>query len=669
MKRNPFIDKLKRRAFLQRSMLLGTGLLAERYFNLFANETHATAHRGPDMILYNGKISTLDERHPEVTAIALTGGWVAATGSDKEIHALARPDTKRIDLKGRRVIPGLNDSHLHLIRGGLNYNMELRWDGVRSLADALAMLKMQAERTPPPQWVRVVGGWSEFQFQERRMPTLAEINAAAPETPVFILHLYDRALLNAAALRVVGITKDTPDYPGGRIERDAHGHPTGMLIAEPNALILYATLARGPKLPMSDQLNSTRHFMRELNRLGVTSCIDAGGGYQNYPEDYEIIERLHEEGQMTVRIAYNLFTQNKGGELADFKKWANMVKPYSGDGYLRHNGAGEMLVFSAADFEDFLQPRPDMPAHMEKELNEVVRFLVENRWPFRLHATYDETIGRALDVFETINRDTPFGDVRWFFDHAETVSEKNLERIQRLSGGVAIQHRMAYQGEYFVERYGKQAAENSPPLRKMLAMGVPAGGGTDGTRVASYNPWVSLYWLVSGRTVGGLPLYGDANRLERQEALRLWTLGSAYKSNEEGVKGALLPGRYADLAVLSHDFMTVPEEAIKTITAVMTVVGGRIVYADAEFKSHDMPLPPISPDWSPVRHFGGYQQANADFAPAIASACIAAGCNHDHTHAHDGKLSVWLGLDGQHGRQGKPSFNHPWAIGCGCFAY
>lgn len=329
--------------------------------------------------------------------------------------------------------------------------------------------------------------------------------------PASIAGQCDRALLNGAALRAAGITRDTPDFTGGWIERDARGNPTGMLIAEPNALILYATLAKGPKLPVSDQINSTRHFMRELNRLGVTSCIDAGGGYQNYPEDYEVIEKLHADGMMTVRIAYNLFTQNQGGELADFKKWAGMVKPYSGDDYLRHNGAGEMLVFSAADFEDFLQPRPDVPAKMEQELGDVVRFLVENRWPFRLHATYDETIGRALDVFEAINRDVPFGGLRWFFDHAETVSEKNLERIQHLNGGVAVQHRMAFQGEYFVDRYGKQAAEHSPPIRKMLEMGIPVGGGTDATRVASYNPWVSLYWLVTGRTVGGLPLYGDAN--------------------------------------------------------------------------------------------------------------------------------------------------------------
>ncbi|PZP56282.1 MAG: amidohydrolase [Micavibrio aeruginosavorus] len=661
-------SKITRRNFLQNTSLLGAGLLAGSTLPFLTQEVLAMSSPVIDTVFFNGKITTLDKSKPEVSAIAFAGGIVSAIGNDKEIRSLANDKTKYIDLKGKRAIPGLNDSHTHLIRGGLNYNMELRWDGVKSLADALLMLKIQADNTPAPQWVRVVGGWSEFQFKERRMPTLAEINAAAPDTPVFILHLYDRALLNGAALKAAGITKDTPDPAGGRVERDANGNPTGMLIAEPNAMILYSTLAKGPALPINDQINSTRHFMRELNRLGITSVIDAGGGFQNYPDDYNVIERLHKDNQMTVRIAYNLFTQNKGNELADFEKWSGMVKPYSGDSFMRHNGAGEMLAFSAADFEDFLQPRPDMAKNMEKDLSNVVRFLVEQRWPFRLHATYNETIDRALDVFESIDQDTKFGNLRWFFDHAETVSEKNMERIKRLNGGIAVQHRMAFQGEYFVDRYGKEAASQSPPIRKMLDMGIPVGGGTDATRVASYNPWVSLYWLVTGKTVGGLSLYGDSNRLNREEALRLWTLGSAYKSNEETAKGALSPGMYADLAVLSHDFMTISDEAIKDITSVITVVGGEIVYAADDFKSYDAPLPPVSPDWSPVKRFGGYQAADINLGgTVVASNCAIHGCGHNHQGAgHDGKLSRWLGLNDN---KNKPSFENPWSLGCGCFAY
>ncbi len=234
-----------------------------------------------DTILHNARIAT--NRVPAfVEAVAITGGTISATGTDAEILRLRGPMTTVIDGNRRTVIPGLNDSHMHPIRGGLNFNLELRWDGVPSLADALRMLKEQAARTPAPQWVRVVGGWTEFQFAERRMPTLDEINSVSPDTPVFVMHLYDRVLLNRAALRAVGYTKDTPDPPGGEIQRDRRGNPTGLLLAKPNANILYSTLAKGPKLSREDQLNSSRLFFRELNRFGITSAIDAGGGFQNY---------------------------------------------------------------------------------------------------------------------------------------------------------------------------------------------------------------------------------------------------------------------------------------------------------------------------------------------------------------------------------------------------
>src|ERR1700729_3341400 len=338
--------------------------------------------QAPDLIVHNGKLVTEDDRRSIAQAVAVRGGKFVAVGTDREVLALKGEQTKVINLNGRTTIPGLNDSHLHLIRGGLNYNLELRWDGVPSLADGLRMLREQAQRTPSGQWVRVVGGWSEFQFAERRMPTLDELNKAAPDTPVFVLHLYDRALLNRAALRAVGYTKESPNPPAGEIVRDAAGNPTGALIARPNAMILYSTLAKGPKLPPEYQVNSSRHFMRELNRFGITSVIDAGGGFQNYPEDYQVINELHGNGELSLRLAYNLFTQKPKQELADFQSWTKMTKPGDGDDFYRVNGAGEMLVFSAADFEDFLVPRPDLLPVMEIELKAVIRQLVKNRWPF-----------------------------------------------------------------------------------------------------------------------------------------------------------------------------------------------------------------------------------------------------------------------------------------------
>ena len=602
----------------------------------------------PELILYNGVITTLDERRPQVSAVSVAEGRIKAIGGE-ELLERADETTHRIDLHGRRVIPGLNDSHLHLIRGGLNYNMELRWDGVPSLTDALAMLREQARRTPPPQWVRVVGGWTEFQFAEGRMPTLSEINAAAPETPVFILHLYDRALVNGAALRALGYTRETPDPPGGEIDRDRAGNPTGLLLAKPNAMILYASLAKGPKLPYEDQINSSRQFMRELNRLGITSAIDAGGGFQNYPDDYRVIEGLAAKGLLTVRIAYNLFTQHPGGELKDFFEWVTMTSPGRGDDFYRVNGAGEMLVFSAADFEDFLEPRPDLSPTLEGELYKVVRLLAENRWSFRLHATYDESITRFLNIFESVNRDVPFAGLRWFFDHAETVTPTNLERIKALGGGIAIQDRMAFQGEYFQARYGEEAACHSPPVRRMMEMGIPVGAGTDATRVASYNPWVALYWLVTGRTVGGTPLYPEENRLDRTEALRLYTEGSSWFSHDEGKKGLVSPGQLADMAVLSADYFSVPEEGIKKIESVLTIVNGKIVYGGEEFKNLAPPPLPVSPDWSPVGTYGGYRPAQSE-GGAHAQSHKASSIHHHR--------KVWL-----------PKESRLWVLGCDCFAF
>lgn len=616
-----------------------------------------------DVILINGRLTTLDPATPSATALAISDGLIRTVGTDAEAMALRSDATEVIDLGGRRVIPGLNDSHTHLIRGGLSFNMELRWENVPSLADALRMLKEQADRTPPPQWVRVVGGWSEFQFAERRMPTLEEINAAAPDTPVFVLHLYGRALLNRAALRAVGIGRETADPPGGEIERDAAGNPTGMLIARPSALILYSTLAKGPMLPVDDRVNSTRHFMRELNRLGVTSVIDAGGGGQNYPEDYEVIERLHAAGELTVRVAYNLFAQKAGSEKSDYERWIAMTEPGAGDEMLRMNGAGENLSWSAADFENFLEPRPDLAPAMEDELEAIVELLAASKWPFRIHATYDETIGRFLDVFERVNGRQPFEN-RFIIDHAETVSERNIDRIGTLGGGIAVQHRMAFQGEYFVARYGEKAAEAVPPIRKMLDAGVPVGGGTDATRVASYDPWVSLYWMTTGRTLGGTKLWSDRTTLDRESALRLWTWGSAWFSGEAHRKGVLKPGQFADLAVLSADFMTIPDDEIRGIRSVLTMTGGRIVHAADAFVRFDPPLPPASPSWSPVEAVGTPGgRAGAYAAPHAARSCADDCGSQCSLHGHD-HLIAWSNPVPV---SDKRAF---WgALGCACFAF
>jgi predicted amidohydrolase YtcJ len=581
------------------------------FFNLPPNDLRAQAKA--DIILVNGKITTLDDNNSIVEAVAISRNRILFAGSNARALKLKVRQTKVIDAKGNRVIPGLFDSHLHVIRGGRFYNTELRWDGVRSLKRALEMLKEQALRTPAGQWIRVVGGWNEYQFEEKRLPIPDEINAATGDVPAFILYLYSQAWLNKAGVQRLNINADTPNPPGGMIEKDSDGNPTGLLVAEPSAFVLYSTLAKLPELKTEEKINSTLQFMTELNRLGVTEVMDAGGGFQNFPDDYAITDSLNKLGMITVRLPYFLFAQKKGMELNDFDRWTKMVEidVHVNNGIndvdYHVEGGGENLVMDAGDFENFLYPRPDLPATMENDLKAVIQLLVRKRWPFRLHATYNESITRDLNVIEEVNKETPLNGLVWFIDHAETISEENIKRIKALGGGVAIQHRMAYQGERFIHRYGKKAALAAPPVKKMLELGLPVGLGTDGTRVASYNPWIALYWITSGKTIGDVQVMAKENVLDRTTALKLMTAGG-YSLIKEQAKGKIQKGYFADLVILDKDYFTIPEQAITSISSKLTIVDGKIVYGDKDYSSVAPVALPVIPSWSPVKFYGGYQQ-------------------------------------------------------------
>lgn len=568
------------------------------------------AHAQADLILTNGKIATMAKPGEFVQAVAIKDGKITATGSNARVLKQKGSATSIVDVQGKTVIPGLNDSHTHVIREGLNYNMELRWDGVTSLKRAMQMLKEQAARTPEGEWVKVVGGWSEYQFEEKRLPTLDEINEAVPDRPVFILYLYGLGYLNKKGIETLGYNKDTR-YQDGEVQLDAQGQPTGLLVAKPNAMVLYSTLGKTNKLGRADQLNSTVHYYRELNRLGVTSAVDAGGGGQAFPDDYGVSIELAKEGKLTVRTSYYLFAQKPGKELQDFQRWVEKTQLNKNDHMFYPNGfnaegAGENLVWSAGDFENFLQPRPDLPDHMEGELESVLSLLVANRWPFRIHATYAESIERDLAVIEKVNKKTPFNGLRWIVDHGETMTDDQIRRIKKLGGGIAVQNRMYFQGEAYWQQYGPQTRQ-MPPIRKMLDLGVPVGLGTDGTRVSSYNPWPSIYWAVTGKSAGGLPMWQAKDVLSRHEALRLMTQGSAWMSGEEKVKGRIAPGQYADLVVLPEDYFSMPVEKIKNLESILTIVNGKVVYGAGAYGALAPQLPAVSPAWSPVSTYGGYQ--------------------------------------------------------------
>ena len=558
-----------------------------------------------DMIVYNSKIDTYDGQ--KFSAFSVTDGRFEQLTNDKEqLLKEKTADTIVIDAQGRRVIPGLNDSHLHVVRGGRFYNLETRWEDIDSLATGLEMIKQNAKVTPKGQWVRVIGGWSPYQFKEKRLPTSAELTEAAPDTPVFVLHLYSGGVLNKKALQVLGITKNTVPPKGSYYEKDANGELTGRLVADPNPMILYKTIAALPQLSAEEQLNSSKQYYNKLLSLGVTSVIDAGGGGHTFPENYQASTALAVTGELPIRVSNYLFPQTPGKEIQSFTQWmssynANQdLHSHMDNGYVIEGG-GELLAWSASDYENFTSGRPDLAADAEDELEKVVRLHLLQGWPFRIHATYDQSIERMLTVFEEINKTQPFNKVRWIIDHAETVSDKNLARIKKLGGAIAVQGRMAFAGEDFAKRYGKQQTKRTPPIKKMLAMDIPVGFGTDGTRVASFNPWATYYWAVSGKTVGGYTLYDKTNTLDRLTALQVFTQGSAYFSGEEMLKGQIEPGMYADFAILNQDILTVAESKLLKTQAELTVVDGKVQYAAKQsFPKLHKPLQKALPAWSPV---------------------------------------------------------------------
>ncbi len=433
----------------------------------YAHEIQSKTDQGISLIIHNSHITTLDDAHPSATAVAIQNGRFAKVGTDEEILAMRGEPTQVINAHGRRMIPGLNDSHSHYIRGGLAFNAILRWDGVPTVADGLEMIRQQALRTPQGQWIRIIGGWTPHQFQEKRLPTPEELTKAAPHTPVYVQYFYSRGVVNKAGLNAIGFDEHTKTPEGSRLELGTDGKPTGLLIADPHPALLYTSIASLPALSSDEQINSTIQLFYQLARFGLTSVIDVGGGGQHYPKHYKIAEQLATQAKFPLRVSSFLFAQTPGNEYSDFQEWVNMVSPNTNtdplrkDGYVIEGG-GEYLVWDAADFENFMSPRPELNPDMAQNLDKVVMLFVKNRWPFRLHVTDDESISKILDVLEKVNKKTSFHGLRWSIEHAETLKEPNIDRILALGGGVAIQDRMVFLGDDFLKRYGAEAASHTP---------------------------------------------------------------------------------------------------------------------------------------------------------------------------------------------------------------
>jgi predicted amidohydrolase YtcJ len=628
----------------RRDFVAGSAALAGLYATArTAEPAPAAAQDKADWIIDNAKIVTLDPKTPRAQAMSINNDRIAAVGNRRDIERLRGPLTRIIDAGGRTVVPGLNDAHTHFIRGGLTYSQEVRWDGVPSLAQALQMLRAQADRTPAPHWVQVVGGWTPYQFKERRLPTLDELNRATGDVPCFVMFLYDRAFINRAGLRALGWDRKTPDPVGGTIARTRAGDPTGLVIATTSLVSLLGVFAKIPKLSADDQIVSTRLMMRELNRLGVTSLIDAGGGGQNYPDNYQAIAKLAADKALTLRIGYTLMAQRPGKEIEDYKAWLAQAKLYQGDGYFRLCGTGEYTLWAAGDVTNFAKEPAAPPPVMEEQLTEVLKFIASNGWPFRMHASFDATAQRILDVAEKVHKEIPLDELRWGLEHCEGISSGSLERLQAMGGSLGLQNRMASDGEAYIAKYGRKAAEDAPPFGRIRELGIPYALGTDGNRAASHNPWVGVQWLVTGRTQGNVRHNADRNLMSREDALRAYSAAGAWISREEDRKGTLSVGKWADLAVLNADYLTVPADRISHLSSVLTMVGGKVVYGEGRYEKFAPPALKAAPDWLPANRYPGYTRASAESGVQLAAAAIGEA------------MPTVIGADGQ-----------PWMLGCAC---
>src|SRR5436190_12625762 len=530
-----------------------------------------------DTILFNGKILTVDKHFSVQQALAIGNGRIVATGTSAAMKKLGGDKARLIDLGGRTVIPGLTDGHIHGICAALTFGTEVNWIGVPTLKDALEKISQAARAQKPGSWIVVAGGWTEEQFAEKRRPTPAEVAAVAPDNPVYIQHLYDWLLLSPKAMEALTIRDDNDVAPGGKLARDGDNKPTGIIDAGGNAL--GKIFDKLPKPTMQQQVDGSKRFFREMNSLGITGIVD-GGGVSMYPANYQAVFKLWRDKQLSVRVAYHLCAPKPGSELADLQNLTQLLPPGFGDSMLRFNGPGEILIWADSTDGDIT---PDGKAN----LAELLRWAASKSYTIQLHWNPDRTVHDLLDVVEDISRDYPVRDLRWTVLHLYNASEGNLKRMKSLGLIWGVQDGLYFGGERLQREVGADQAKSLPRIATAMKLGLTVAGGTDAHRVSSYNPFVSLQWYLDGTTIGGVQTRGETEAPSRRQALEMYTRNSALMANDDDKRGTLEPGKFADLAVLSADYLTAPVKEIGKIRSVLTMVGGNVVHTTAPFANFE----------------------------------------------------------------------------------
>lgn len=521
-----------------------------------------------DTILVNGKVLAVDAAFSTHEALAVRDGRIIAVGRSAEVAKLAGPSTRRIDLGGRTVIPGLIDSHMHATRAALSFSTEVNWIGARSLADALERLRQAARAARPGSWLVVVTPPATLEaFPERRRPTQAELVAAAPNNPVYVQLAYGWGLLTPLGFKALGITSDADVPRQNRLERDAAGALTGVITGN-----LVEFFERLPKPTFEQQVEGTRAFFLELNRLGLTGVVDPGGNNVT-PREYQALFKVWRDGQLTVRVAYSLCGMTDGREFEEYQNYVALLPQGFGDEMLRFNGIGERITWAMNGIDG--KPSDEAKA----KYYEIVRWAASRSLTVTMHWNGEGNVDELLGIFERVNAEFPIAPLRWTIAHLNDGSARTFQRMKALGLGWTVQDAMYNNGDEVVRRAGAEAARRMPPVATAARIGVPIGAGTDAHRVSTYNPFTVLQWLLDGRTASGAAIRGPGETPSRADALRYYTIGSAWVSHDEDVRGSLDVGKWADLAVLSSDYMTVPLDQVGGIESMLTMVGGRIVYA------------------------------------------------------------------------------------------
>jgi predicted amidohydrolase YtcJ len=526
----------------------------------------------PDVILLNGKIVTVDDRFTIAQAMAIQGDRIQAVGTTAEINRLAGPATRRIDLQGRTVTPGLIDNHIHALREATTWTRELRFDGVESRKQALAMIQARVKTAGPGEWIYNIGGWTHWQFtDDARSFTRQELDEIAPSNPVALQESYYQVILNSRALDALGINAHAPDPEGfvkGSIDRDPAGMPTGIVKGD-----IAGTRAVASRLPRvrPDQLEaSSLAMVKELNRVGLTSV-----GVPGCDSDVlEIFQKLKTQGELNLRTFCIVGAAAANPEQVDrVVQQIRQMKLFQGDGFIDDISFGESVYSPLHDpmFALESHPGPDQLAAWRR----IALAVAEAGLPLHVHAELRNTIDPFLDQIESINHEHPIHNLRWALAHVNQINPSQLERMKKLGMYAAVHPWAVINGGIMHEGFGDSASD-MPPLRAIQDSGIIWGFGTDGTAANTYLPFTLLSFAVTGKMAGGTRVLRQT--VSREDALIAYTRRNAWFVFQEDNLGSLQPGKAADLIVLDRDYLTIPVDQIRYIHPMMTMVAGRTVY-------------------------------------------------------------------------------------------